>query len=137
MGLILERPDFYEQCLANAIELAPDHPQNHIILGHIKASRFRIEQAVVHYNDAIQIDQSRADAYNLRASANRKLGNVTAAIADLDNAIARSPVDPAGCHFKMAECYAAVNNRSAARAIAKGMAIDPNHPCAALAANLL
>ena len=102
-----------------------------VILGHIKASRLRIEQAVVHYNDAIKIDQSRADAYDLRASANLKLGNVTAAIADLDNAIARSPVDPAGCHFKMAECYAA------RAAIAKGVAIAPNHPYAALAANLL
>lgn len=136
MAELLQQEDRYEKCLENAISIAPDHPQNYITLGHMKSQLFQREDALEYFNAAIRIDNTRADAYDLRATVLLALDEPSQAIHDLRQAIRLGPVDPAGCYIKMAECYARGDNRNAARvALGKALEINPNHPRANLMAD--
>lgn len=98
-----------------AIDLAPDNPEAHFIRARLHTERAEMEQAIQHYERAIQLNPSDSNILNASSSPLLYVGRVDEAIARIEEAMGIDPFHPDHFHWQMAwalwekgDCDAAV-----------------------------
>ncbi len=72
----------------------PDNPYLLVVLGQVHAAREQFAEAKVAFDRAVEADPAMVTARSGRASLAYEMGEIAAAIADLEQALAVSPDDP-------------------------------------------
>ena len=74
-----------------ALQIDPEIPQTYWVLGYIDTQRRRHDQALRHLQQAVELDNSFADAYALMGGINTYIGNPRASVGLLRRAIRLRP----------------------------------------------
>lgn len=74
-----------------AVEIDPDLPEAHWVLGYVNAQRRRHEEAIAHLDQALAVAPSFADAYALKGGVKTYLGKPQESIPLLREAIRLNP----------------------------------------------
>jgi tetratricopeptide (TPR) repeat protein len=80
-----------EKAARRALELLPNEPQSHDLLGDVLRASGRLEEAAKEYTRETELDPTRGDGLQQRAHVNSFLGHYAEARADYDAAVAASP----------------------------------------------
>ncbi len=106
-----------------ATELSPNDERYHIELGRLFLQTAQIDRALAEGNAAIELNRSAADAWALRGRANRALGKLDPAKADLHRAAALQP-ELLDVRFELAEIHLRQNQPERSLAILEGILRD-------------
>ena len=79
--------------LEKALELSPEHPAAHDILGNVLREQGRLAEAIESYERALAAEPRRASALSNQALCLRDLGRFNAAIEQLKHAVELNPSD--------------------------------------------
>jgi tetratricopeptide (TPR) repeat protein len=97
-------------------------------MGDVLRERGNSAQAVVRYDDALQLDPGLADAYSHRGNAERDLGQEDKAVQDLSRALELDPADPY-LRLDLGVCYGNLGNWATAEAeFRAGLTLRPSRP---------
>ena len=87
----------------------------------------QFQEALKHYNSAIEHDDSQAEYYLKRAACNLKLDNHTDALADANSAIKLQPENPMGYFRKGLACFELEEFETAKQAFEQGQKLEPTN----------
>jgi tetratricopeptide (TPR) repeat protein len=80
-----------EKAARRALELMPNEPQSHDLMGDVLRASGRLEEAAKEYTRETELDPTRGDGFQQRGHVNSFLGRFAEARADYDAAVAASP----------------------------------------------
>ena len=85
--------------LSNLLILLSDKPDFHIYAGKIALYNSKLNEALEHFNAAIEVDSSYIDAYFLRSKVWKAIGNEKLLLFDLNKTISIDNNDPEGYYY--------------------------------------